>query len=175
MKIALDAMGGDFGPPTLVGGAVLALREYSYISKLFLVGDTAQIEAELRRLGCNDSRIEIVHSTQVVDMSDRAWSAVRRKKDSSVSRAVDLVKHGEANAIVSAGHTGAAVAASMIKLRTLPGVERPGIASLIPTEANVFVLCDAGANVDAKPMHLVQYGIMGTVYSRHVLGYQNPT
>jgi glycerol-3-phosphate acyltransferase PlsX len=110
MKIALDAMGGDFGPPNLVAGAALALREYPHISKLFLVGDTAQIEAELRKLGCNDSRIEIVHSTQVVDMSDRAWSAVRRKKDSSVSRAVDLVKHGQANAIVSAGHTGAAVA-----------------------------------------------------------------
>src|SRR5207248_6129821 len=102
MKIALDAMGGDFGPPNLVAGAALALREYPHISKLFLVGDPAQIEAELRKLGCNDSRIEIVHSTQVVEMSDRAWSAVRRKKDSSVSRAVDLVKHGQANAIVSA-------------------------------------------------------------------------
>ena len=175
MKIALDAMGGDFGPPNLVAGAVLALREYPHISKLFLVGDTAQIEAELRKLGCNDSRIEIVHSTQVVDMSDRAWSAVRRKKDSSVSRAVDLVKHGQASAIVSAGHTGAAVAASMIKLRTLPGIDRPGIAAVLPTETNVFVLIDAGANIDARPEHLVQYAIMGSVYSSHVLGYKNPT
>src|SRR5260370_27318075 len=175
MKIALDAMGGDFGPPNLVGGAVLALREYSYISKLFLVGDTVQIEAELRKLGCNDSRIEIVHSTQVVEMSDRAWSAVRRKKDSSVSRAVDLVKHGQASAIVSAGHTGAAVAASMIKLRTLPGIYRPGIAAVLPTETNVFVLMDAGANIDARPEHLLQYAFMGTVYSRHVLGYKSPT
>jgi len=175
MKIALDAMGGDFGPPNLVGGAVLALREYSHIRKLFLVGDTAQIEAELRKLGCNDSRIEIVHSTQVVDMSDRAWSAVRRKKDSSVSRAVDLVKHGQANAIVSAGHTGAAVAASMVKLRTLPGIYRPGIAAVLPTETNVFVLMDAGANIDARPEHLLQYAFMGSVYSRHVLGYKNPT
>jgi phosphate acyltransferase len=175
MKIALDAMGGDFGPPNLVGGAVLALREYSYISKLFLVGDTVQIEAELRKLGCNDSRIEIVHSTQVVDMSDRAWSAVRRKKHSSVSRAVDLVKHGQANAIVSAGHTGAAVAASMIKLRTLPGIYRPGIAAVLPTETNVFVLMDAGANIDARPEHLLQYAFMGSVYSSHVLGYKNPT
>ena len=175
MKIALDAMGGDFGPPNLVGGAVLALREYSYISKLFLVGDTVQIEAELRKLGCNDSRIEIVHSTQVVEMSDRAWSAVRRKKDSSVSRAVDLVKRGQANAIVSAGHTGAAVAASMIKLRTLPGIYRPGIAAVLPTETNVFVLMDAGANIDARPEHLLQYAFMGSVYSSHVLGYKNPT
>jgi len=175
MKIALDAMGGDFGPPNLVAGAALALREYSHIGKLFLVGDTAQIEAELRKLGCNDSRIEIVHSTQVVDMSDRAWSAVRRKKDSSVSRAVDLVKRGQANAIVSAGHTGAAVAASMIKLRTLPGIYRPGIAAVLPTETNVFVLMDAGANIDARPEHLVQYAFMGSVYSSHVLGYKNPT
>jgi glycerol-3-phosphate acyltransferase PlsX len=175
MKIALDAMGGDFGPPNLVAGAALALRDYSHIRKLFLVGDTAQIEAELRKLGCNDSRIEIVHSTQVVDMSDRAWSAVRRKKDSSVSRAVDLVKRGQANAIVSAGHTGAAVAASMIKLRTLPGIYRPGIAAVLPTETNVFVLMDAGANIDARPEHLLQYAFMGSVYSSHVLGYKNPT
>jgi phosphate acyltransferase len=175
MKIALDAMGGDFGPPNLVGGATLALREYSQIKKLYLVGDTPKIEAELTKLGCTDSRVEIVHATQVVDMSDRAWSAVRRKKDSSVSRAVDLVKHGQANALVSAGHTGAAVAASMIKLRTLPGIDRPGIAAVLPTETNVFVLMDAGANIDARPEHLLQYAFMGSVYSSHVLGYKNPT
>ena len=175
MKIALDAMGGDFGPLNLVGGAVMALRDYAHIEKLFLVGDTAQIEAELKKHKCNDRRISIVHSTQVVDMSDRAWSAVRRKKDSSVSRAVDLVKYGEADAIVSAGHTGAAVAASMIKLRTLEGIDRPGIAAVLPTQFNVFVLIDAGANIDARPEHLLQYAIMGSVYSRHVLGYKNPT
>ena len=175
MKIALDAMGGDFGPPNLVGGAVLALREYPQIDKLFLVGDTPQIEAELKKLKCNDRRIEIVHSTQVVAMSDGAVDSVRRKKDSSVSRAVDLVKKGEAAAIVSAGHTGAAVAATTIKLRTLPGIDRPGIAAVIPSETNIFVLIDAGANSDAKPEHLLQYGIMGSVYSRHVLGYQNPS
>jgi glycerol-3-phosphate acyltransferase PlsX len=174
MKIALDAMGGDFGPPNLVTGAVMALREYRHVNKLFLVGDTEQIESELKKQGCNDRRIEIVHSTQVVDMSDRAWSAVRRKKDSSVSRAVDLVKRGDADAVVSAGHTGAAVAASMIKLRTLEGVDRPGIAAVLPTQFNVFVLVDAGANIDARPEHLLQYAIMGSVYSRHVLGYKKP-
>jgi len=175
MRIALDAMGGDFGPPSLVAGAVMALREYSHIQQLFLVGDTEQIKNELQKHGCNDRRIEIVHATQVVDMSDRAWSAVRRKKDSSISRAVDLVKYGRADAVVSAGHTGAAVAASMIKLRTLEGVDRPGIAAVLPTETNVFVLIDAGANVDARPDHLLQYAIMGMVYSRHVLHYKNPT
>lgn len=175
MKIALDAMGGDFGPPNLVGGAVLALREYRRIGKLFLVGDSKQIEAELKKQRCNDSRVEIVHASQVVGMSDRAVEAVRRKKDSSVSRAVDLVKHGQADAIVSAGHTGAAVAASKIKLRTLPGIDRPGIAAILPTETNVFVLIDAGANIDARPEHLFQYAIMGSVYSRHVLGYPKPS
>jgi phosphate acyltransferase len=175
MKIALDAMGGDFGPPNLVAGAVMALQEYPHINKLYLVGDSAKIGSELKKHECNDSRIEIVHSTQVVEMSDTAWSAVRRKKDSSVSRAVDLVKRGQADAIVSAGHTGAAVAASMIKLRTLPGIDRPGIAAVLPTEFNVFVLIDAGANIDARPEQLLQYAFMGTVYSRHVLGYKNPT
>src|SRR5437773_2228491 len=175
MKIALDAMGGDFGPPNLVAGAVMALREYSHINKLYLVGDSAKIETELKKHGCNDGRIEIFHSTQVVDMSDRAVEAVRRKKDSSINRAVDLVKHDKAHAVVSAGHTGAAVAASAIKLRTLPGIDRPGIAAVLPTETNVFVLIDAGANIDARPEHLLQYAFMGTVYSRHVLGYKNPT
>src|SRR6476620_11972334 len=168
MKIALDAMGGDFGPPNLVGGAVLALREYPQIDKLFLVGDTAQLDAELKKNKCNDRRVEIVHSTQVVEMTDGAVESVRRKKDSSVSRAVDLVKKGDAAAIVSAGHTGAAVAATTIKLRTLPGIERPGIAAIIPSKTNVFVLIDAGANSDPRAAHLRQYAIMGAVYSRHV-------
>jgi glycerol-3-phosphate acyltransferase PlsX len=175
MKIALDAMGGDFGPPNLVAGAVMALREYPRIEKLFLVGDTPRIEAELTKHSCNDGRIEIVHSTQVVEMSDKAVESVRRKKDSSISRAVDLIKQGNAEAVVSAGHTGAAVASTAIKLRMLPGVERPGIASIVPTETNIFVLIDAGANVDARPVHLLQYSIMGSVYSRHVLGYENPS
>jgi glycerol-3-phosphate acyltransferase PlsX len=175
MKIALDAMGGDFGPPNRVGGAVLALREYPQIDRLFLVGDTPLIEAELKKHNCNDRRVEIVHSTQVVAMSDGAVDSVRRKKDSSVSRAVDLVKKGEAAAIVSAGHTGAAVAATTIKLRTLPGIDRPGIAAIMPSETNIFCLIDAGANSDARPEHLLQYAIMGSVYSRHVLGYENPS
>jgi glycerol-3-phosphate acyltransferase PlsX len=174
MKIALDAMGGDFGPPNIVQGAVMALKEYPRISKLFLVGNSARIEAELNKNNYNDGRIEIVHATQVVEMSDGAVDAVRRKKDSSVNRAVDLVKKGEAAAIVTAGHTGAAVASTAIKLRTLPGVDRPGIAAVIPSETNIFVLIDAGANSDPRPEHLVQYGIMGSVYSRHVLGFKNP-
>ena len=174
MRIALDAMGGDYAPQNTVAGAALALREYPKITRLFLTGDEQAIKAELSKIGCMDPRIEIVHTTQVVEMSDAAVDSVRRKKDSSVARAVDLVKKGDADAIVSAGHTGAAVAATTIKLRTLEGIERPGIASYLPTEKNVCVLIDAGANVDARPVHLLQYAIMGSVLSKHVLGYENP-
>lgn len=167
-------MGGDHAPHKIVEGAVLALREYPRIQKLLLTGDEARVRAELDRLGCNDSRIEIVHTTQVVEMGDHAVESVRRKKDSSVNRAVDLVKKGDADAVVSAGHTGAMVASTTLKLRTLEGVERPGIASYLPTETNVCVLIDAGANVDARPVHMLQYAIMGTVLSKHVLGFDNP-
>jgi glycerol-3-phosphate acyltransferase PlsX len=175
MRVALDAMGGDSGPRNIVEGAVLALQSYAHLGKLYLVGDEAAITAELRRLNFQDARIEIVHASQVVEMGDEAITSVRKKKDSSISRAVDLVKAGSAEAVVSAGHTGAAVAASTIKLRLLPGVERAGIATTIPTESNLFVLIDAGANPDAKPFHLLQYAVMGSVYSRHVLKYENPS
>ena len=174
MKIALDAMGGDHAPENIIHGAVLALREYPHISKLFLTGDTPRIEAEFKKHGCNDGRIEIVHTTQIVEMADSGLDAVRRKKDSSISRAVDLVKEGKAQAAVSAGHTGAAVTASLIKLRTLPGVERPAIASIMPSLGKHWVLIDAGANPDAEPSHLVQNAIMGAAYAECVLGRKNP-
>jgi glycerol-3-phosphate acyltransferase PlsX len=174
MRVALDGMGGDHAPVCTVEGAAMALREIPRLSKLLLTGDPSRLEAEIRRVGLNDARLEIIPTTQVVEMSDSAIDAVRRKKDSSLSRAVDLVKSGEAEAAVSAGHTGAMVAATTIKLRTLEGVDRPGIASYLPTEHNVCVLMDAGANIDARPEHLLQYAIMGTVLSRHVLGFENP-
>lgn len=175
MKIALDAMGHDEGPAPLVEGACLALGEFADISRLYLTGDTARIEAELRRLNCNDGRIEIVHTTQVVEMHDSGIDAVRRKKDSSVSRAVDLVKDGSADAIVSAGNTGAAVSAATIKLRMLPGIERPAIAATMPTVAGGhFLLCDAGANPDPTPQQLEDNAIMALAYCRHVLGIAEP-
>ena len=174
MRIALDAMGGDYAPRNTVAGAVLALREYPKIRKLFLTGDQAAVKRELQELSYEDPRIEIIHTTQVVEMNEHPVDAIRRKKDSSVSRAIDLVKRGQADAIVSAGHTGAVVAGTTIKLRTLEGVERPGIASYLPTEHNVCVLIDAGANVDARPEHMLQYAIMGTVISKYVLGFANP-
>ena len=175
MKIALDAMGGDYAPQNIVAGAVLALREYPSISKLVLTGDTEKVQGELAKHGCNDRRIEIVHTTQVVDMADSGLDAVRRKKDSSVSRAVDLMKSGDVDAVVSAGHTGAAVAASTIKCRMLAGLDRPAIASVMPTATgDHFVLCDAGANPDPTAKHLVENGIMALAFAEHVLGRKDP-
>ena len=176
MKIALDAMGHDDGPAKLIEGAALALREFSEITKLFLTGDTPRLEAELQRVACSDRRIQIVHTTQIVEMHDSGIDAVRRKKDSSVSRAVDLVKSSEAEAIVSAGNTGAMVSAATIKLRTLPGIERPAIAAHMPTvQGGNFILCDAGANPDPTPQQIEDNAIMALAYCRHVLGKKNPT
>lgn len=174
MKIALDAMGGDHAPSVTIEGAAMALRAYPKIERMFLVGDEAKLKGELGRIQFSDPRIEIVHASQVVQMDDLAVQALRRKKDSSVSQAVNLVKEGRADAVVTAGHTGAAVAETTVKLRTLEGIERPGIAAVMPTETNLFVLIDAGANVNSKPVHLLQYAIMGSVYSKLILGYSNP-
>jgi len=176
MKIALDAMGHDEGPTGLIAGAALALSSFDEIEQLFLTGDTPRLEEELRRIGCNDQRIKIVHTTQVVEMHDSGIDAVRKKKDSSVSRAVDLVREGAADAIVSAGNTGAAVAAATIKLRMLPGIERPAIAATMPTEkGGHFLLCDAGANPDPTAGQIEDNAIMALAYSRHVLGLKSPT
>jgi phosphate acyltransferase len=175
MRIALDAMGGDYAPKNIIEGAALGLKELPEIEKLYLVGDATAIGTELKRLECKDPRVEIYHASEVVTMKDSAAKAVRHKKDASICRAVDLVKSGSADAVVSAGHTGAAVAACVLKLRTLKGIERPAVACLLPTESNVFVLIDAGANPDSTPDNLIQFAIMGSVFSEHVLGYKNPS
>ena len=162
-------------PKTVSRALVLALKEYPYIEKLFLVGDAVATGNELKRLDFEDARIEIFHASEVVSMKESAAKAIRHKKDASICRALDLVKNGSTHAVVSAGHTGAAVAASVLKLRTLNGIERPAVACLLPTERNVFVLIDAGANPDSNPENLVQFAIMGSVFSAQVLGYNNPS
>jgi len=174
MKIAVDAMGGDFAPHNIVAGVVEALREQNRITRLFLVGDTPRIEAELAKLGPRDPRLEIVHATEIIAMDDPPVQAVRRKKDSSMCRAIDIVKRGDADAILSAGNTGALLTAAHLKLRTLEGVDRPGLACLIPSPDNVFVLMDAGANLEPHPINLVQYAVMGSLYSRQIVGYKKP-
>ena len=168
-------MGGDSAPGSTVAGAWEALKKYPDI-EIVLVGDQPRIEKELTALDAwpMHKRFSILHASQVVDMADSATDAVRRKKDSSISRAVDLLADGGAQALVSAGHTGAFVAAAKVKLRMLPGIDRPGIATVMPTETNLFLLIDAGANVDSEPKHLLQFGIMGSVYSREIMGRKNP-
>jgi len=175
MKIALDAMGGDSAPASTVAGAVEALKKYPDI-ELALVGDQVRIEKELAVLGYSTvpKRVSIHHASQVVDMADSAIDSVRRKKDSSISRATELLAKGGAEALVSAGHTGALVTAATIRLRMLPGVQRPGIAAMMPATDHHFLVLDAGANVDCDPEHLLHYGIMGSVYSREVLKVKNP-
>jgi len=167
-------MGGDFAPRNIVAGTVDALREQDRIACIFLVGDSPRIEAELARLGPRDPRIEIVHASEVIAMNDPPVQAVRRKKDSSMCRAIDVVKRGDADAILSAGNTGALLTAAHLKLRTLKGVDRPGLACLIPARSNVFVLMDVGANLEPHPINLVQYAVMGSLYSQQIVGYKQP-
>lgn len=174
MKIAVDAMGGDHAPVALVDGALAALDSVPSIDRLFLVGDESAIRGQLDAAKAPVGRIEIVPSTEVIGMDESAAKAVRRKKHSSISVAMDLVKHGDCDAVFSAGHTGAAVVAASLKLRTLEGIDRPGIASPLPNEFGFCNIIDAGANIDARPRHLLQYAVMGSVYVRHVFGKPSP-
>ena len=175
MRIALDAMGGDKAPGVVVTGARAALTKYEGIERLFLVGDEETVTRECRAQGFDDARVEVVHAPEVIAMHESAVKGLRRKKKSSVAVATDLVKEGRAQAVISAGNTGAAVAAATLKLRLLPGVERAGIASPIPNEHGICHILDAGANPEAKPSHLVGYALMGSVYAKHVLRVKEPT
>ncbi len=176
MKVALDAMGGDRAPAVNIGGAKDALAFYPKLSHLFLVGDEKVLKEECAKQGLNlnDKRVSIVHAPEVIGMAEPGAKTVRRKKLSSISIAMDMVKEGKADAFISAGNTGAAVAAATLKLRTLKGVDRAGIASALPNEHGLCHILDAGANPESKPEHLVAYSIMGTAFCRHVLGVKEP-
>jgi glycerol-3-phosphate acyltransferase PlsX len=174
MRIAVDAMGGDHAPREVVLGAVQAARELPTVTEIYLVGDESAIKAELALCGSVPSNVHIRHASQVVEMGEAPALAIRRKRDSSIGRAVDMVKAGEADAVMSAGNTGAAVAAATLKLRTLAGVGRPAIAAIMPTRGNPLVLVDAGANLDCEPKLLRQFAVMGSVYSRVILGRKSP-
>lgn len=176
MKVALDAMGGDRAPAVNIGGAIDALRQYPKLTHLFLVGDEAVLKAECAKQGLDlsDKRVSIVHAPETIGMAEPGAKTVRKKKQSSINIAMDLVKEGKADSFVSAGNTGAAVAAATLKLRTLKGVDRAGIASALPNEHGLCNILDAGANPEAKPEHLIAYAIMGTAFARHVLGVKNP-
>ncbi|MGZ4972570.1 MAG: phosphate acyltransferase PlsX [Limisphaerales bacterium] len=174
MRIVVDVMGGDHGPEVLIDGVRLALEDNSKISELFLVGREDEIRAGMKNTGCNDRRIHIIHASEVLTMDDKPVEGLRRKKDCSILRAVDLVKEGRADAIISTGNTGGIVAASTIRLRPIAGIDRPAIATVIPAPANEFVLIDSGASVECKPHHLLHFAVMGKIYSQQVLGYKNP-
>jgi len=174
MRIAVDAMGGDFAPREIVAGAVRAARELGHVTKIYLVGDRTAIERELARHGTPPPAIAIHHASEVVEMHESPVNAIRRKKDSSIARAVELVKSGEADAVFSAGSTGAAVACCQLKLRTAEGVIRPAIATVFPSPTKPFLLIDAGATPDCTPEILRQFAVMGSVYSREILGVARP-
>jgi glycerol-3-phosphate acyltransferase PlsX len=172
MKIAVDAMGGDHGPAVVVEGAIAAVRDFG--ASVILVGDQAAIEGELRRLGAGGLEIELRHASQVVEMAESPSLALRRKRDSSLRVAAELVRDGKAAAFISAGNTGAAMAIAMFVIGVLRGIDRPAIAAVLPSLRGYTVLLDAGANVAPKPWHLFQYGLMGHVYARDIVGIDRP-
>ncbi len=176
MRISIDAMGGDYAPREVVVGTLQAARAMNDIERVYLVGDQSAIEAEmeLNKKGGIPPSIEVVHASEVVEMGESPATAVRRKKDSSIARAVDLVKRGEADAILSIGNTGAVVAAATLKMRALEGVSRPAIATIIPAPKGPYVLLDAGANPDSTPEMIQQFAVMGSVYAREIMKVDTP-
>ena len=173
MRIAVDAMGGDEAPFEIVRGAMDAARVYTD-HEMVLVGDQERIQNELAACGVTSGNISVVHASQVVDMNEPATVAVRKKTDSSITKSVKLVLDKAADAVVSAGNTGATVAAASLFLRTLEHVKRPGIAVSIPTFHGACMVIDAGANIQCKPAHLMQYGVMASVFCKYVLNIEKP-
>ena len=170
LVIAVDAMGGDHAPAAIVEGAVAALDQG--LGPIVLAGDREQISGHLA--GREPPGLEIRHCTQVVEMAESPSQALRRKPDSSISVAAGLVRAGQAAAVVSAGNSGAAMGAALLTIGTIPGVERPAIATLLPAKKGRVVLLDAGANSDCKPSHLLQFARMGAIYAQAVMGVPQP-
>lgn len=172
LKVALDAMGGDEGPRPIVEGAVRAARDFDV--EIILVGDQAAVKGELDRHQTAGLKLSLLHAPQTVDMHEAPSHVVRRKRDSSIWIATELVRRQEAAAVISAGNTGACMATALFVLGTLPGVERPAIAALLPMLSGTSLLLDVGANVDCKPHHLFQFAVMGHVFTQRILGVPNP-
>ena len=173
MKIAVDAMGGDYAPKEIVLGALRAARQFD--CEIVLVGDEGKIKKVLASEKDWDKlRLTIRHADEVVGMDEHPADAVRQKKNSSVVVATRLVRDGECDAVISAGSTGAAVAAAQLVLKRIKGIKRPSIATPIPTPQGATLMLDSGANVDSKPIHLLQSALMGSIYSELVYGHQSP-
>ena len=173
MRLAIDAMGGDYAPREIVLGAVAA-RDRLPEDELILVGDEAAIRSELQAAGAGSDRLSVVHATQQIGMAEPPVEAVRRKPDSSMRRAITLMAKGKADAVVSAGNTGAFVAASHLVAKRLPGISRTGFSVVFPTYHGPVVLIDVGASVECRPIHLMHYGLMADLYARKVLGIETP-
>ena len=171
MRIAVDAMGGDFAPRATVAGAVASATHEGV--EILLVGDRARLERELGRWGRPDGRLEIVHAEEVIGMDEPA-TAVRRKRRSSLVVCAELVRDGHAGAMVTAGHTGAAMVAAKLALGAIPGVDRPALAAVFPNRRGRTVVLDVGANVDCRPRHLRQFAVMGHFYAQEVIGMPRP-
>lgn len=174
MRIALDAMGGDFAPGPIVTGAIDAARDQPDLT-IVLVGDKDRVEAELAKApDAPRDRLPVVHASQVVEMHDKPSDSLRKKRDSSMARCWGLMATGDVKAVVSAGNTGAMVAYALFSKLFLPGVRRPGIAAIFPSHQGPVVICDVGANMNAKPEDLYQYGVMGSIYAEAILGVTAP-
>jgi glycerol-3-phosphate acyltransferase PlsX len=167
MKIAVDAMGGDFAPKNVIEGAILAAQEYGY--EIILVGEKYSIEKELAKHAKIPKEISIHHASEIIGMDEPPAVTIRKKKESSINVAVNLVKEKKAEALFTAGNTGAAVCSAALNLKTLQAIDRPGISIVLPTLLNNALLIDVGANIDCKPEHLFQFAVMGSVYCRYVL------
>lgn len=173
MRIALDAMGGDRGPADIVSGVIQAVAEADLHITLF--GDEKELNAILQRDGSYDpKRIDIVHTTEVVGMSESPMEAIRQKRDSSIVVACKQLKAGAVDAVVSAGNSGATMAAALRATGRLKGIARPGIASVLPTLKDPVVMMDVGANVDCRPKHLLQFGLMATAFAEGIIGNTRP-
>jgi glycerol-3-phosphate acyltransferase PlsX len=173
MRIALDAMGGDYAPAVNIEGAIETVNDIEGID-IILVGDESSIKRELDSKKYLPNRISIKHASQVVGMDESPAVAIRKKRDSSINRAIELVKNGEADGFVSAGHSGVVMATALLLLRTSPGVDRPAIATIMPSLKAPFVLIDAGANLHCKPENLLQFGLMGSAYCRAIFERPEP-
>jgi glycerol-3-phosphate acyltransferase PlsX len=174
-RIAVDAMGGDLGPAEVVAAVKLALAQAHAVNPITLVGDEAVLTPLLREAGLQRSqRLSLHHASEVVTMDDKPLNALKKKRDSSMVRAIELVKNGEAGVVVSCGNTGALMAGGTLRLRTMEGIARPALAAICPREGGHFVLIDAGANPEAKPEHLVHNAILGSHYCRVMLGVKSP-
>ncbi len=173
VKVAVDAMGGDHAPAEIVKGVVDAVNESKKV-KVCLVGAEDKVRAELSRYQYPEDQIEVVHASEIIENAEPPVMAIRQKKDSSIVKALQLVKNGACDAYVSAGSTGATLVGGQVLIGRLKGVERPPLAPLIPTEKGVALLVDCGANVDARPSHLVQFARMGSIYMESIMGIRNP-